>query len=116
MNVLVEEIETLHKSTETIKKLLPQTDARIKQLTEAYKRPLSVDISLMREEHAKIKETLAKGVKMPQWAIIALGVLLLFLFGSSLGFYHYYKEADKWEKTASHWYDKANPQEEENSE
>jgi len=109
LSILTEEIETLHKSTETIKKLLPQTDARIERLEEAYNRPLSVDVSLMKEEHGRIKESLSKGVKMPQWSIIALGLLLLLFVGSSLGFYHYYQKADEWEKTANHWYEKANP-------
>jgi len=107
--VLVDELDKLDVTAKKIETAAPRIEQQVQRLEEASKRPLSVDLSLMKEEHARIKETLSRGVYLPRWMMISFLALVLLLLGTSFGFHHYYKEADKWKDTASHWYDLANP-------
>jgi hypothetical protein len=75
--VLVAEIERLKTTGREYDKILSQIGEHLKRLEALYNKPISVDISAMREEHVRIQSTLQKGLYIPQWLGISFFCLIL---------------------------------------
>lgn len=119
LSILVEEIELLNKSTETIKKTLPLAEQRIQRLEALQQERIRVNTQDLKEtltqEHQNIKKTLSSGMLWPRWAFIVAASITV-LFALSVYFvFHYKQQAEEWKSSAEYWHQQANPQQDEDS-
>jgi predicted PurR-regulated permease PerM len=85
--VLVSEFESIKNTKGEFNKILTQINTYLIRLEELYNKPIFVDIKDMREEHERIKETLARGLYFPKWLVITS--LSFFLAFSISLFFNY---------------------------
>jgi hypothetical protein len=87
--VLVSEVESLKNTKGEFTKILSQINAHLIRLEELYKQPIPVDIEAMRQEHERIKSTLARGLYFPKWLVISF---LCFIVAFSTSVFFNYRQ------------------------
>ena len=85
VNVLVAEIESFKTTKKSYNDIAQENSQHLKRLEDLYNKPISVDTEAMRQEHARIQQTLHKGLYIPRWLGVSF-ICIIVALSFSLAF------------------------------
>ena len=114
LEILVQEVETLKKSNEIIKTIVPKIDTKINQIQDIKVNIDAADVddfktilSNYQEEFIRISKKQLKYLSLPNWLMITIfSLFLITTISVSLDFY-YYNKFKKADEVVQYWYQKA---------